>query len=405
MFQKTCYLLEELAAADNNHTCFKKPFFFYSNDREQELIKYLFRKSLNIYDGTDGDDGSMLLELVELLDVSYEDKTQLLGDIHSISRPFEDQEKRFMKKLELALGKFLEKIEKDEGASNEENVMRTSLCFPYQINDSSYFVVRRLLQLRQFAFNKQKDSSYFPTLAQTIDTSEFDGLDRYELANLFSKENFYNLSQQQLQALLQATANNFLIENGTSSCAVLIEDLPVQDGAITFGEYDPNRGAIIMNKKIINLFQTAKSQNMQSYAYHMLSTLIHEATHRVQFANLSKTNLPLKDAVVVQALKDPEFRSSYAEYLSAPEELDARQSALEYIKDCGQALSNPAMLGFYNVVLDHEKNNSKAEVNGQIKQLFSTIYSQALLEGAKNLTRDHEKYRRLLSQTANELSK
>lgn len=255
----------------------------------------------------------------------------------------------------------------------------------YQTED----IFRKIQNYSLFFLSKSIDANYFPTKKVTIDTSKLDHLSRADLINLYSTENFYSLSSEQVLKLLQATANEYLKDNNVSSCCVESKELTFNENVITYGEYDPNDGSIAINKEFLNLFDSAKSKNDQYYPYKLLSTLIHEARHRVQFSNLGKTNISDKDLSIQKAITDTSNYTSYSSYLSSADELDARNSALEYFLELATSTNNDKLRAFYNEMKIAEMSKPKNPVPHEYKNYFSNIYDEKLLDTSCKIKSDN----------------
>ena len=245
-----------------------------------------------------------------------------------------------------------------------------------------------------FAATRARDKQHFPTQEIVVNTSKFDNLSRKELVQHFSADKFYSLSSTQKHAFLQAVANEYLSSNGVEPCAVNLVDLPISENSICFGQYNPNTGSIDINRNMLANLESADESNNQYLPYQLLSTIIHEAKHRVQFSMLEDKNLDTKERVVVNSLLHPQNNMSYSAYLAEPDELDARNEALAYIRQAASTQTGSNSLAqFYNLAKEAEMRNSKAPVSQDMKSLFPEIYEERYLSQASNYNRMKEEKR------------
>jgi len=248
----------------------------------------------------------------------------------------------------------------------------------------AYEIYSKFKDLQEFGFNKALNKDYFPTKNPTINVSNFEKLSRNELVEMFSAENFYKLSKKQVLELFQATANEFLSANNVSSCAVIPEDLPYTNKHVVFGQYSANSGAIYLNSNLIDSIENAKDSQNQALPYLILETIIHEAEHRVQFSKLDEKYLSEKDKIINNSLTRPR-NTKFSEYLIAPEELDARDTALQYFREVSSETNNESLKAFYNAQKQREMNYQKHSIISKNQQYFQDIYNKQLLNTNQTL--------------------
>jgi len=217
----------------------------------------------------------------------------------------------------------------------------------------------------------------------------FEGLGRKELVSMFSPNVFYNLSDKQIMQLLQATANEYAETNGAFPCEVSLARLSSSNGGVTLGEYDPNSQTIEINSNFLRKLNDFKAEGNAYAPYQLLSTLIHETQHHVQTTNLNKKNseLTAREKMACVALSEPNS-TNYGEYLISPDELDARDCALGYLRQaCALAEKGQAeeLASVYAVAKREEESRPKPPVGAKIESTFDNVYGKVPgLEGAPN---------------------
>ena len=75
---------------------------------------------------------------------------------------------------------------------------------------------------------------------------------------------------------------------------------------------------------------------------------------------------------------------SFADYLSEPDEIDARNAALAYIRECANNCEKPdealALATFYNAEKERELSNGKKPVPDALTQSNRDVYSASMLK-------------------------
>ncbi len=214
-----------------------------------------------------------------------------------------------------------------------------------------------------------------------IDTSKYDNLSRDELVALYHPSKFYSLSTKDRNALFQATVNDYLISNGAQPCAVSFMDMPITDKSIHYGLYRPQYGDLFINSRLFeNIDELATNGNI-NFPYHILSTLIHEATHALQFQSIISQPLSKKDQLILNSMKHNQSSLSYQEYLAEADELDARNSALEYIRNSAISAQRGRenLKAYYNTQKNRELKTSKAHVQSDVQALFPDLFDSTFL--------------------------
>lgn len=235
-----------------------------------------------------------------------------------------------------------------------------------------------------FAYEKAKNTSFTATKKPKIDTSSLDGLSRKQLVEMFDPKIFYSLSDKQRETLYQAVVNDYLIEQGVPPCAVELGNLPIGKNQICFGQYDPARGKIELNNHLFDNIDELSNVSNAHLPYQILSTLIHEAHHRVQFMNIDKEPTSEADKLVKNSLVEPQAGKSYNDYLAEPDEVDARNASLAYLRECATSQDKPKnatdLAKFYNETKTSEMKNGKSLVSQPLMDANSDIYDPNLFE-------------------------
>ena len=347
----------------------------WSDEDISAAYNYICEK-LHISKDIDDNDG-----FAALLDLSFNSKKALLNVLKNLLKQTKDVVMASrLKNLINIISNYLEEKEEKEGVNQD---LTHSLTQPY-LGEESNKRLNKYYNYRKFAYRKAHDKNYLPISAPTIDTSKYDKLSREELVELYHSSKFYNLEKEDVMSLVQATVNEYCIANGVEPCAVVFEDLALSASEIQFGEYDPNKGSITINKKILDKFEDAKASGDQFYAYKLMSTIIHETKHRIQFSMLDNNNISEKDKAVCASLMHQQDSLSHSQYLAELDEVDARNAALEYIREASFSVKDSASANalklFYNYEKTDEQNNGKNEIASELKTQFGDVYSTNKLD-------------------------
>lgn len=239
--------------------------------------------------------------------------------------------------------------------------------------DYSAWAKQQYLQFDQYVRNRKK--------SKLIDTTKFEGLTRDQLIAFYHPSKFYSLSTKDRNALFQATVNEYLVSNGAEPCAVNFMEMPITDRSIHYGLYRPQYGDLFINSKLFdNIDELAQNGNIH-FPYQILSTLIHEATHALQFQSITKESLTEKDQLILNSMKHSQSNMSYHEYLAEADELDARNSALEYIRNAIPSVQKGRenLKAFYNTEKNKEMKNSKKYVQKNVQSMFPDLFDSTFL--------------------------
>ena len=257
---------------------------------------------------------------------------------------------------------------------------------------------RRFLNLLDFSLKTAgTNQHYIEPRKFNNDVGEFGSLSRKELVSMFSPSVFYNLNEQQIMQLLQATANEYAASNGAFACQVKMAGLSAPNGGVALGEYNPSEQTIEINSSFISRLKDFKDAGNAYAPYQLLSTLIHETQHHVQTTNLNKkdSQLSSREKLACYALSEPNS-NNYGEYLISPDELDARDCALGYLRHAIEEADDKQateLASAYAVSKREEESRPKPKVGANIEGTFGEIYSKvANLEKAP-LFNDYAKQR------------
>lgn len=259
-------------------------------------------------------------------------------------------------------------------------------------------IIRRDIAFLEYFIAKEHNAEYTPEIPYTGNVGKFENLSRNQLVDYFKVDKFYMLNDHQKLQLLQAVANDYCKLNGVNSCAVTLEELPYSDKSICYGEYQPAQSKILLNKRIFDLLDDAKYCKNQYLPMKILSTVIHEAQHRVQFETLDKTDKTEREQLVSDSINKNKRYQSFNKYLVEPEELDARECALEYIKQCARETQDEILEKYYNTLVLEEQKNGKSNVPINIQHYFQHIYSIYSIPSARSLTNSQKEFKGLLKQ-------
>lgn len=248
--------------------------------------------------------------------------------------------------------------------------------------------LRQYVYFYNYVLNKELDNGYKGAEPNPINVGEFDKLSRDELVAMFDANKFYELSEEQRKMLYQAVINDYCRENGVKTATLSIDNLPMDSNSICYGEYSPSQSKITLNKTVLDCIKQAEVSKNPYLPYKILTTLVHESQHRVQFENYN--NPPTEKLYkVLSNMKQNEkypYKSS-VDYLTSYEELDARDCALGYIKSAVANSQDPKLKKFYNTLLHEERSNRKRDIPQIDKAMFANIYGEEVSPKDERLQR------------------
>ena len=307
-------------------------------------------------------------ELIDLLN-------KMLG-FGNVSDADKDAIKAILSMLNKAENKFGIASENKNGSSILYDKVAPVLDDSYK-NEAN----RRYLKMLDFSAKMASSNKHsIEPKAFKNDVGSFGNLSRKELVSMFSPSVFYNLSEKQIGQLLQATANEYALSMGTFPCKVKMAGLSAINGGITFGEYSPSEQTIEINSNFISKLQDFKESKNAYAPYQLLSTLIHETQHHVQTTNLNKkhSQLTAREKLACMALAEPNS-NDYGQYLISPDELDARDCALGYLRQVALEADDKQaneLASVYAVSKREEESRPKPKVSEKIEGTFGEIYSK-----------------------------
>lgn len=334
------------------------------------------RHSISEFTGIDLQKGEVDFE--KLKNLSFQDKEkliELLVKLYNLTgnKSFEE------------IADFLKNSLEEEAQTERPERPQESGTNEKETSDFEKAVIdQKAKKYGDFAYEKAKNSSFTATKSPRIDTSSLNGLSRTQLVEMFDPEVFYSLSDKQRETLYQAVVNDYLIEQGVPPCAVELGNLPIGKNQICFGQYDPARGKIELNKHLFDNIDELSNVSNAHLPYHILSTLIHEAHHRVQFMNIDKEPKSEADKLVKNSLVEPQAGKSFKDYLAEPDEVDARNASLAYLRECATSQDKPKnatdLAKFYNDTKTSEMKNGKSSVPQPLMDANPDIYDPKLFE-------------------------
>ncbi len=367
-------------------------FASYCNQRDQLTGKdvretlveneQLFWMLLNILKDSTDDDDEVCFGLITYLDLMFGSPFAAITFVNNQLKNIDL--KKVDKRYKYLFAKLKKALEEAAKTNNIINLQKPTKGVQKQI------MARKAHQYAGFALTQIKEktegnkTAKLPTVDPKVDTTEFSNYNRTQLVSLFDADNFYKLNKRQKHGLLQAIVNDYCREQGITPCDVRIINLPVSDKTICYGEYDPSKGVININKRVFDQLDNPDMANNNFLPYQLLSTTVHETRHRTQFNALTNQSmLTDKEKLITKSIKHPIY-SGYNAYLSAPEELDARNSALEYLRQMCLATGDEELKAFYNSKKYAELHNGKLEIPDEIKQHFPEIYNNLILRSKKD---------------------
>lgn len=344
----------------------------------QEMKIESLRKEVSLFEGINLEKGEVDFE--KLANLSFKDKEKLL---ELLIKLFKLTKNKAYEQVADFLKRSLEDDATDEKPEEPEQESKDEK--DEKPDDFERAVIKQKAKnYGDYAYEKAKNSSFTATKAPTIDTSPLQGLSRAQLVEMFDPKIFYSLSDKQREVLFQAVVNDYLAEHGVSPCAVQLGNLPIGNGKVCFGQYAPTAGKIEINKRLFSNMDELSNVSNAYLPYQILSTLIHEAHHRVQFMNIDNAPTSEADRLVKKSLIEPQSGKSFRSYLAEPDEVDARNASLAYLRECvlsPDKLKNATDLAkFYNDTKAQEMKNGKLPVPRELMEANPEIYGTEKFE-------------------------
>lgn len=352
--------------------------FIYRPVKQSDKIKARIREILGVDYNADSFEE-------RLLTLSFEDKEKLLALLLELLHLTGDKRLlALIDKVKLSLDNEVEEEKEEEKEKKNYTEADTS-----DEDAKQKAIDNKAKNYGDFAFEKAKNHNFTATKQPTIDTREFDGLSRNELVSMFRPNVFYSLSPAKRHKLCQAIVNDYCHANGVSPCALDLDPLPCGKGYMTFGEYVPCAGKIVLNSHFFDNIDEFSEESNPAFPYKILQTLVHEAEHRIQFMNIDNAPTSEADALVKDSLLEPQQRKSFSQYLAEPDEVGARNAALAYFRECAESCKHPdeaaRLACFYNCQKKEEMKSPKADVPQVLKTAHPDIYNGAMLNTSSTL--------------------
>ena len=310
------------------------------------------------------------------LDFAIDYLKNLLAEIES-----EEERQKIVALIKL-LQKEKETGKKDNG--NVENNHRTNK------EESAISYDDWHTKAREYAaYAQQRLVGIKSTETPKIDPGKFEKLSKKELLSYFVAEKFYSLSNHERMQLFQCVANKYLESQGVSTCAVLFEDMKLSEHSIEFGCYSPSRGAILINSHLLESIENMDKNPM--LPLQILSTIIHEARHRVQFEKFDDMPTTDDEKAIQDSLSSCQENMTFGQYLAEADEIDARNAALVFMREMAVEFDNKNMIEFYNSMKYDELHNKKEKVDarmiGACPEIFDKNYIGDYHNSGKSVTR------------------
>lgn len=336
-----------------------------TNKNFQFGLEYqLFTKLLErFYDDNSGETTSEF-GFIEYMLTLFNSKQNLSNFVRSAG----DQAKE--KAIKNKTKEVLNKIESitEPVKNKKENIKKEEPKEDYTLKFKSY---------AEFAINSAIEESNQEVDALTQTKNIYN---RENLVDMFNAKNFYALNKTQTKELFQNVVSEYCLSNGVEPCKVVYEDLPASSKTICYGQYNPASGEIAINKKILNLLSKKSLTKNQYLPYQILTTLVHESRHRVQFANINNTNASEDLKLVTKSFMQSQKNKTHSQYLAELDEIDARNAALQYIRETSLNTDNQVLQAFYNQKKKEEINNGKENIDENLKPYFTDVYDNKFIQ-------------------------
>lgn len=362
----------------------------------------LFMKFVSADDveGDDGDIDPFLFYIIPYIYGSYTSGIkEIVDEYRQVKRNKENDEraKKLATKLDLLIRNINDNVVENKP---QESVTHAPLKIAMsEINNRVQF--RQYALFYNFILSKKFEENYTSAEPNLIDVGEFAELSRQQLVDMFNAKNFYNLNKEQQTQLFQAVINDYCKENGVKSAGLAIEDLPHSKKRICYGEFDPANSKIAINKAVVDCIEQASETQNPYLPYKILETLVHESQHRVQFENYDNPSTPKMEKVLekMKSAESNEYQTQIG-YNSSYEELDARDCALDYIKNASLASMDHNLEKFYNSTALDEINRNKYEIPAEDKLEFANVFFARQTKKLYNLEGKKYEFLRIMNSDA-----
>lgn len=369
----------------------QNPVFVSETNDIQEL-----KNKISTFDGIDFNNKT--IDVKKLQNLSFDELSKLLSLVLQLFNKTED-------KFLLLIADKLKNLLENSGEINKSEEKQLSMSKQTEIkNEQNKIIESKAKRYGDFSFERAKNPAFKATTRPTIDTRNLlsslnkeksqkenptEISTRDQLVQMFEPSTFYRLNQRQKEILFQAVVNDYLQSQGVEPCAVKMSKLHMGNHTVAFGEYVPTEGVIKLNSKLFNNIDEMSNVNNPHFPYRILSTLIHEAQHRVQFMNIDNPPKNLAEKAMKESLFLSQSGKNFSDYLAEADELDARNASLKYFREQANNSNNPAtakaLANFYNFAKQEEINNGKSPVSQTLMNEYQDIYDEKFLGNGINL--------------------
>ena len=298
--------------------------------------------------------------------LSHSDYTALLNYLVNLLIQTEDSDKidKIKKLIAELYGKQVQ-ANRNNNTTEELTFAKTERDLPKQ----------KAIDYSEYAVQQLSGFSDVPEI--TIDVSSFEHLTDEKLFEYYNADKFYKLSKQEQQALLQTSVNRYLDASGVSRIPVVLDrKMALNDRFVEYGNYKPNHKTIYLND---NLFNNIDQNDGNAFLpLKLLSTVIHEARHHVQFSKFNSNPTNNVEQLIQKSMQQSQASLSFKEYLSQADELDARNAALEYMRNAATKTQNINFAAFYNSEKRNEQLNKKSPSSEVMMNACQDIYDNQI---------------------------
>ncbi|MEG1581625.1 MAG: hypothetical protein RR334_00495 [Clostridia bacterium] len=338
------------------------------------LIPYILKttKPITGTDTTAGGGGRLVLTPLSL---KQEDYIKLIADLKIVLEKEDTLNKNDnnvvrVQELETLRAEIAQKPEQTIKKLNEElalaEVITNDPIITYKLNEINECSVGDLFDLRartKILEHRVEVGSFISKKPNNL-TSIYDELSFEELSSIMTSPNFSKLSDKELMQVCQAVSASYLKKEGVPPCLVRFENIKDKPNQFTKGFYSPADEEIVLNNKLITMKNEFKANGVDSsyIGATLLSTIIHESRHRVQFNNLDKSEKTGNFDYVTAMLQFANNANitKFSDYLGAVEELDARNATLCELQSLALGShGNETLKAFYEIEQTEEIHKKK----------------------------------------------
>ncbi len=354
--------------------------------KEQQLLIKLLLKSTD-----NGEDGQIDQGVLEYLEMMFGSPKNTYDYFNLLQSTITDR--KLKHRIDVLLAKLISKI---DNTKNDIYVNISKIAKAKGLNKTqAEILARKYANLADYSLNKAVDESFEPK-PKLAGTGPFTSATREQLVSMFDSDKFYKMNNKQRTQLYQAVVNDYCRSKDIDPCGIKFTNLPISDKSVCFGEYVPSEKCVYLNSKVLDMIDEAGSVSNNYLPYQILSTIIHEAQHAVQFSKIQNQAESVKDFAISNALFNPQENLTYNQYLAEPDELDARNEAQQYIANMALKTGKPELKAFYNSKKISEINNKKVEVEEEIKNCFPDIYNEQLFSKVGHMGYSKAEFNRIL---------